>query len=90
MSFDVAMWRTRKVRGSLILQQRYLTSTTWRERIYTRRPQRRRTLLFPAVENDYGAHGRGWRDSYYVQGRHDETVPNLYVKLLEKADKMYR
>lgn len=29
-------------------------------------------------------------DSYYVQGRHDETVPNLYVKLLEKTDKTYR
>ena len=29
-------------------------------------------------------------ESHYVCGRHDETVPNLYVKLLEKTDKIYR
>lgn len=29
-------------------------------------------------------------ESHYVMGRHDQTVPNLYVKLLEKTDKMYR
>lgn len=29
-------------------------------------------------------------ESHYVQGRHEETVPNLYVKLLEKTDKTYR
>lgn len=29
-------------------------------------------------------------ESHYVCGRHDETVPNLYVKLLEKTDKIFR
>ena len=29
-------------------------------------------------------------ESHYVCGRHEETVPNLYVKLLEKTDKIFR
>ncbi len=29
-------------------------------------------------------------ESHYVCGRHEETVPNLYAKLLEKTDKIFR
>ena len=29
-------------------------------------------------------------ESHYVCGRHNETVPNLYVKLLEKTDRTFR
>ncbi len=29
-------------------------------------------------------------ESHYVQGRHDQTVPNLYKRLIEKTDKTFR